>query len=136
MRIWRVHFWEQRNTFELSKHHRIMEFISKKLFQVGLKQNRLSIVSNLLVAMIYFHHNALAVVNSLTIREEDGVATANYPIQIARPFVQGEIMNFPQAEVNGVPVFTQALPRELEQGVYFLKMNAGDLSITKPMVVQ
>lgn len=80
----------------------------KKLFQLRLKQNRLSIVSNVLVAMIYFQHNALAVVNSLTIKEEDGVATANYPIQIGRPFVPGEIINFPQAEVNGSPVFTQA----------------------------
>ncbi len=72
-----------------------------------MKKNRLSAVCFLWVAMI-FHHSALAVVNSLTIREEDGVATANYPVQIARPFVQGEIQNFPQAIVNGNSVFTQA----------------------------
>ena len=48
-----------------------------------MKKNRLSTVtSTFLVAMIYFQHSALAVVNALTIREEDGVATANYPIQL------------------------------------------------------
>lgn len=73
-----------------------------------MKKNRLSIVCNFLVAMICFQHSALAVVNSLTIREEDGVTTANYPVQMARPFVKGEIPNYPQVKVNGISVFTQA----------------------------
>ena len=46
--------------------------------------------------------------NSITIRERGGVTTTNYPIQIGRPFVQGEISSAPQAVVNGTPVETQA----------------------------
>ena len=49
-----------------------------------------------------------AVTNSLSIKEIAGVTTANYPIQIGRPFVAGEIANYPQALVNGTPVLTQA----------------------------
>jgi hypothetical protein len=33
-----------------------------------------------MVAMIYFQHSAPAVVNSLMVREENGVAAAGYPI--------------------------------------------------------
>lgn len=62
----------------------------------------------LLAAIIWCSHHALAVVNSLTIREEDGVATANYPVQIARPFLLGEIAHYPQVMINGSPVVTQA----------------------------
>ena len=46
--------------------------------------------------------------NFITIREKAGVTTSQYPIQIARPFMQGEIRNFPKAVVNGVQVTTQA----------------------------
>ncbi len=46
--------------------------------------------------------------NHLTIREAEGVTSQNCPIQIARPFVQGEIRDFPQILLNGVPVTTQA----------------------------
>jgi len=49
-----------------------------------------------------------AAVNSLTITEKDNTTTANYPIQIGRPFVQGEIAQFPQAVIDGSPVTTQA----------------------------
>jgi len=49
-----------------------------------------------------------AVTNSLSIKEAAGVTTANYPIQIGRPFVAGEIANYPQALVNGTAVSTQA----------------------------
>jgi hypothetical protein len=49
-----------------------------------------------------------AVTNSLSIKEVAGVTTANYPIQIGRPFVAGEIANYPQALVNGTAVPTQA----------------------------
>jgi len=48
------------------------------------------------------------VTNSLTISEKGGVSTTNYPIQLGRPFVQGEITNYPQAIVNGTAVATQA----------------------------
>src|SRR5205085_8642307 len=50
----------------------------------------------------------LAATNSLTITEKAGVTTANYPVQIGRPFVTGEVANYPQAIVNGTAVATQA----------------------------
>jgi hypothetical protein len=46
--------------------------------------------------------------NHLTITEKAGVTTANYPIQIGRPFMDGEIANAPQVLLNGVAVPTQA----------------------------
>ncbi|MGB9608825.1 MAG: hypothetical protein ACPL3E_00435, partial [Minisyncoccia bacterium] len=46
--------------------------------------------------------------NAIMICELAGVTTNNYPIQIARPFVQGEIRNYPQAVVDNTPVPTQA----------------------------
>jgi len=46
--------------------------------------------------------------NGITISEQDGVATTNYPIQVGRPFVQGDIRQYPQAVINGVAVPTQA----------------------------
>jgi hypothetical protein len=48
------------------------------------------------------------VTNSVTVREKAGVTTAQYPVQLARPFLPGEVRNFPQAVVNGAPVTTQA----------------------------
>jgi len=46
--------------------------------------------------------------NYIIIKEKAGVTTVNYPIQIARPFVEGEITDYPQAVISGVPVLTQA----------------------------
>src|SRR5438270_12044683 len=46
--------------------------------------------------------------SQIRVMEKAGVTTVNYPIQIGRPFVPGEIANFPQALVDGVPVTTQA----------------------------
>lgn len=46
--------------------------------------------------------------NKIVITEKSGLTTNNYPIQFARPFVQGEITNYPQVLINGVPVLTQA----------------------------
>jgi hypothetical protein len=54
----------------------------------------------------------LGATNSLTITEKAGVTTTNYPIQLGRPFVQGEITNFPQVIVAGTPVSTQADVKE------------------------
>jgi hypothetical protein len=50
--------------------------------------------------------------NSLTISERAGVTTANYPIQVGRPFVQGEIKNFPQALIDGQVIPTQSDVKE------------------------
>lgn len=46
--------------------------------------------------------------NSITITELEGNTTTNYPIQIGRPFIKGEIKNFPQVIVNGTAISTQA----------------------------
>ncbi|HEX4949115.1 MAG TPA: BACON domain-containing protein [Blastocatellia bacterium] len=46
--------------------------------------------------------------NFITIKEKAGVTTSQYPIQIGRPFVPGEIPNFPQAVLSGTPLTTQA----------------------------
>lgn len=46
--------------------------------------------------------------NTMTITNKSGSAQSNYPLQFARPFMQGEITNYPQVLVNGVAVTTQA----------------------------
>lgn len=46
--------------------------------------------------------------NFITIREKAGVTTRQYPLQIGRPFVQGEILNFPRVVLNGTGLTTQA----------------------------
>jgi fibronectin type 3 domain-containing protein len=47
--------------------------------------------------------------NTITIKESAGVSTTNYPVQIGRPFVQGEISSsqLPQAVINGASIPTQ-----------------------------
>ena len=52
--------------------------------------------------------SAAAASDQVTVREQAGATTINYPVQIGRPFVAGEISNCPQAIVNGTPVTTQA----------------------------
>ncbi len=47
-------------------------------------------------------------VNSMTVTDKSGVARTNYPLEFGRPFVQGEIANYPQVLVNGSAVTTQA----------------------------
>jgi len=51
---------------------------------------------------------ATEVPNQITITEQAGVSTILYPVQIGRPFVQGEIPHFPQVLVDGTPAETQA----------------------------
>jgi hypothetical protein len=46
--------------------------------------------------------------NSLTITDKSGAGQTNYPVQIARPFLAGEIADCPQVVVSGTPVTTQA----------------------------
>ncbi len=46
--------------------------------------------------------------NAISITEPHGQEQTNYPIQIGRPFMQGEIMDFPQAVVDGSRITTQA----------------------------
>ena len=45
--------------------------------------------------------------NTITITNKSGSTQTNYPLQLGRPFVQGEILNHPQVKINGTPVFTQ-----------------------------
>jgi len=62
----------------------------------------------LLLLMAALAFPVFAVTDSLTVKEMTGNAQTNYPVQIGRPFVQGEIANCPQTLVGGTPVTTQA----------------------------
>ena len=63
----------------------------------------------LILAIVWMNIGVcLAVTDSITITERAGVSSSNYPVQIGRPFLQGEIPNYPQAVVNGSAVLTQA----------------------------
>lgn len=66
-----------------------------------------SFLSTLAIVALWIHPS-FGVVNSLTITEKAGLTTANYPLQIARPFVRGEIPSYPQAILMGTPLTTQA----------------------------
>ena len=44
----------------------------------------------------------------MTITNASGAQETQYPLQFARPFVDGEIRDFPQVFVDGVPIKTQA----------------------------
>jgi len=46
--------------------------------------------------------------NVITLKEREGVAVTDVPVQLGRPFARGEIATHPQALVNGTPVLTQA----------------------------
>ena len=46
--------------------------------------------------------------NGIIIENKSGNSQTNYPVQIGRPFMPGEIMNYPQVVLGGVPIFTQA----------------------------
>ena len=46
---------------------------------------------------------AWCVTDSVTIYEQGGATTTNYPIQIGRPFVDGEIATCPQPVIGGTP---------------------------------
>ncbi len=59
-----------------------------------------------------FSPGAKGVVNSVTIADKSGVARTNYPLQFARPFVEGEIADYPQVLVNGSAAPTQADVKE------------------------
>ena len=49
--------------------------------------------------------------NFITIREKSSVTTNQYPVQIGRPFVAGEIPNFPQAVIGNTNLVTQTARR-------------------------
>src|SRR3989338_5473458 len=46
--------------------------------------------------------------NFITITEKAGQTSTNYPIQIGRVFIRGEIANYPQVLLDGTPVITQS----------------------------
>jgi len=48
------------------------------------------------------------VTNTVTLTNKSGAVQSNYPLQFARPFMPGEIQNFPQVLINGTAVTTQA----------------------------
>ena len=68
----------------------------------------LIIFFGVMTAGVLTHLNAQNSANSITIKEKAGLTTNQYPIQIGRPFVQGEILNYPQVVIDGTPVLTQA----------------------------
>ncbi len=49
-----------------------------------------------------------AVPDTMTVTDTSGTTQTNYPLQFARPFVEGEIADFPQVLIDGTPVTTQA----------------------------
>ncbi len=59
--------------------------------------------------VITLNCNCTGAPNQVIITEVDGVTTSNYPVQIARPFKKGELLEFPQAMINGSAIQTQAL---------------------------
>ena len=68
-------------------------------------------MKKLLILSLFLLSPALASaapVNSITITDKSGTASTNYPFQFGRPFVQGEIANYPQVVINGSPAPTQA----------------------------
>ena len=50
----------------------------------------------------------LAAPNTITITSRTDAVVVNYPLQFGRPFVRGEIRNYPQVLIDGAPVTTQA----------------------------
>ncbi len=46
--------------------------------------------------------------NTMIIADKSGTTQTNYPLQFARPFLQGEISQYPQVLINGTAVSTQA----------------------------
>ncbi len=46
--------------------------------------------------------------NEILLTEAEGITTPMYPVQIARPFKAGEIADFPEVLIDGVPTLTQA----------------------------
>jgi hypothetical protein len=63
---------------------------------------------NLIVAALFEVSTPPSTANTLVITEPHGIDHINYPIQIGRPFIQGEITHFPEVIHSGVVVPTQA----------------------------
>ncbi len=59
--------------------------------------------------VITVSENCAGAPNKVIITEAEGITTTNYPVQIARPFKEGEIAGFPQVLINGNAIQTQAL---------------------------
>lgn len=83
--------------------------MGKVMFALGRRLFGTLVGWSLVLAGLGLHAQAQSdPTNFITIREKAGVTTNQYPIQLGRPFVPGEIPNFPQAVVDGTPVTTQA----------------------------
>ena len=92
--------------------HRMLSL--RHLFRLSLAllfSCRLTMISYILLVAILLSAaptSALtAPANTITITNKSGSTQTNYPLQLGRPFVQGEILNHPQVKINGTPVFTQ-----------------------------
>ncbi|GAA4279233.1 T9SS type A sorting domain-containing protein [Aquimarina mytili] len=70
-----------------------------------------------LVFLLPFSYGILASENAISVQNQDNkliiteinnVTTNKYPVQIGRPFVKGEITDFPEAVIDGTTILTQA----------------------------
>ncbi len=62
----------------------------------------------IIFSLLFLPRLVFAVANTMTITEADGATKTNYPVQMGRPFVEGEIEDYPQVLIDGTPVTTQA----------------------------
>lgn len=60
------------------------------------------------VSAVFIANLSLDDSNAITITEPHGKPQSHYPIQIGRPFAKGEIVNYPQAVIDGKDIDTQA----------------------------
>ncbi len=58
--------------------------------------------------VITLNDDCTIVPNKVTITETEGLSTNNFPVQLARPFRKGELLDVPQVLIDGNAVLTQA----------------------------
>lgn len=80
----------------------------KKLHVFLLLLALLAVVSALAVFHGLDTPRAQAASDTVTITDKTGSGLTNYPLQFGRPFIQGEIPNYPQVLIDGTPALTQA----------------------------
>ncbi len=73
-----------------------------------MKRRTLGPCLALVAAILLAPGCVLAAPNTITITSRYDADVANYPLQFGRPFIRGEIRDYPQVLVGGVPVPTQA----------------------------
>ncbi|MEW6990620.1 hypothetical protein AADZ91_08005 [Colwelliaceae bacterium 6441] len=70
-------------------------------------------VGEVLTITAFFEEESIKpTTNTITIKEPIGKARAKLPIQIARPFIKGEISNIPRIRIDGQNVASQAVVKQ------------------------